>query len=348
MPGEPHTDQVLAAAFAYAARGWHVFPCRADKRPYTRRGFKQASTKPKRIRKWWRRWPKASIGVACGASRLVVIDCDVKYTDGPAAFAALGFDSEQAWRSATPSGGSHYIFADTSGGLIRNSAGKLAAGVDVRAAGGYFIAPPSSGYRCLNTWSGAPADLPPNLAQALLAQPSPATSDRWSSATPSPFQGEGKRTSLDVSRVRVDPKDTRAGISSGLPDFIFHALQRASDLVAAVPSGQRNDTLNRAAFALGKMVGAGWVGSAQAAGVLEDAGVSAGLDRREVGATVRSGLAAGTAVGGQSSGVDAARAASPLHAKQVSQTERAQHAAPLPNLPNEHVTLSELSERRVS
>ncbi|MCH7662900.1 MAG: bifunctional DNA primase/polymerase, partial [Chloroflexi bacterium] len=164
MDGESHTHQVLAAALEYAARGWHVFPCRVDKRPYTRRGFKQASAKPKHIRKWWRRWPKASIGVACGASRLVVIDCDVKAVDGTANYTALGYESEAAWHSATPSGGIHYVFADTSRGLIRNSAGKLAAGVDVRAAGGYFIAPPSPGYRRLNSWSGTPADLPPNLA----------------------------------------------------------------------------------------------------------------------------------------------------------------------------------------
>ena len=235
MLGESHTDQVLAAAFAYAARGWHVFPCRADKRPYTRRGFKQASANPKRIRKWWRRWPKASIGVACEASGLVVIDCDVKRSDGPAAFAALGFDSEQAWRSATPSGGIHYVFADTSGGTIRNSAGKLAAGVDVRAAGGYFIAPPSPGYRYLNAWSGAPADLPPNLAQALLGTKHSNTAVRAQHAAPLP----NKDITLgERSERKVSPATNRglkplfssgASQSLSLPAFIFDVLQRASD-----------------------------------------------------------------------------------------------------------------------
>ena len=39
MDGDVHSDEILAAVLECADLGWHLFPCRVDKRPYTRRGF---------------------------------------------------------------------------------------------------------------------------------------------------------------------------------------------------------------------------------------------------------------------------------------------------------------------
>ena len=45
--------------------------------------------------------------------------------------------------ASTPSGGAHIYFRESAGGDIRNSAGRLGPGLDVRAHGGYVVAPPS-------------------------------------------------------------------------------------------------------------------------------------------------------------------------------------------------------------
>jgi putative DNA primase/helicase len=137
------------AALEYAARGWPVLPCRTDKRPYTEHGFKDATCDAALISGWWQRWPSASIGIATGAAGLVVIDVDVKN----------GAPGEQSWQAllsdcgeelsetaivATPSGGRHLYYRAPKQ-PIACSASSLASGIDVRAAGGYVIAPPSRG-----------------------------------------------------------------------------------------------------------------------------------------------------------------------------------------------------------
>lgn len=55
-----------------------VLPCQpADKRPYTDNGFRDATTDPEVVKHWWKRWPKALVGVPTGRiSRLVVVDID--------------------------------------------------------------------------------------------------------------------------------------------------------------------------------------------------------------------------------------------------------------------------------
>jgi hypothetical protein len=133
---------ILDAALAYAARGWAVFPCK-NKKPLVK-WREESTTDPNQIQRWWKSRPGAAIGVDCGKSGLVVIDCDVKNgIDGIKNWENLHYETSGCLVSRTPSGGLHYIYADTFGGKIRNSAGKLAPGVDVRANGGYVIVPPS-------------------------------------------------------------------------------------------------------------------------------------------------------------------------------------------------------------
>ena len=139
---------MLKAALAYAERGLPVFPCRPDKRPYTKRGFKDATTDPAIIRDYWTRWPEAPIGVPMGkASGMVAIDADQREAyDGLETLVQL---EEQlgplpATRLNLTPKGHHYIFHYPQGVLrIPCSAGKLGPGVDVRGDGGYIIVPPS-------------------------------------------------------------------------------------------------------------------------------------------------------------------------------------------------------------
>jgi hypothetical protein len=159
-------------ALRYAARGWPVFPCRAgDKKPLTAHGFKDATTDPEQINAWWSENPQANIGIACGAARLVTVDVDVKN-------GALGLESWQALChelgseigdtavARTPSDGRHYVYR-ANGHELRSSAGKLASGLDVRAQGGYIVAPGSETPEGVYEWltDCEPAELPAALAE---------------------------------------------------------------------------------------------------------------------------------------------------------------------------------------
>lgn len=136
----------FAAALGYAARGWPVFPCRRDKRPLVRNGFRDATAELAQIEDWWRRWPQALVGGPTGKrSGLVVLDIDVKHPR------AWGFDTLAELGLAllpdtpmahTASGGLHVYFGCTER-EIGNSVGKhgLGPGLDVRGEGGYVIMP---------------------------------------------------------------------------------------------------------------------------------------------------------------------------------------------------------------
>jgi Bifunctional DNA primase/polymerase, N-terminal len=129
----------LAIALMLAALGVPVFPCRADKRPACSHGFKDASTDPKRIRELWALAGNAAVlvGVPTGeASGFDVLDIDPR-------------NNGDAWENTncarlgetrihqTGGGGHHYLFSHAAG--VRNSAGKIAPGVDVRGESGYAI-----------------------------------------------------------------------------------------------------------------------------------------------------------------------------------------------------------------
>ena len=161
-PTKRPKNRLLHAAIKYARRGWPVFPCHtidADrkctcgkagckspgKHPRTTHGLKDATTDPKAIREWWRRWPRANIAIATGkASGLAVLDAD-KQKGGVVALGTLRRKDPSGLNtpltSRTGGGGRHLFFQWREG--LKNSAGKLAEGIDVRAEGGYIIAPPS-------------------------------------------------------------------------------------------------------------------------------------------------------------------------------------------------------------
>lgn len=156
---------MLAAALDYARDGKPVFPVRPDKTPYTRNGFKDATTDEATIREWWRKWPDAGIGVPTGeASGWLVIDSDPRH-GGDASLCELVEkygELPPTKETETGGGGHHIVFQYPEGSGIRNSTGKLGEGLDVRAEGGYIVVAPSlhaSGrrYRWRNDLPPAPA-----------------------------------------------------------------------------------------------------------------------------------------------------------------------------------------------
>ena len=263
---------LLSAALAYAARGWAVHPCNGQKRPRTDHGVKDATTDAAQIKRWWARWPRATIGVACGPSGLVAIDCDVKNPpiDGIKNFEALGIDTTGALVATTPTGGMHFIFTDTTGGKIGNSGGKLAEGVDIRGNGGYIIAPPSisdaGAYTQMGDWSQEPAPLPGALA-ALLLQP--------------------KKTPRDPRPVAENHAASAGGSAYGKAG-LENELQGLRST-----STNRNNALYAAACNLGELVGGGELPEFTVSGALHDAALSIGLDEPETIKTIRSGMEKG-------------------------------------------------------
>jgi putative DNA primase/helicase len=139
----------LASALYYAERGWAVVPC-DGKQPTTAHGWHDASANAEQIRAWWHRWPRANVGIAPGASGLVVIDVDVK--DGSQGLEtwrdlvqAHGGALEATLCVETPSGGLHFYFARPAEAL-QDGTNALGPGIDVIAGRriGVVIAPPSS------------------------------------------------------------------------------------------------------------------------------------------------------------------------------------------------------------
>jgi hypothetical protein len=138
---------ILTDALKYARRGWPVFPVEpGGKRPMTRRGLHDATTDMPVIVNWWNTSPTANVGVRTGAeSELVVLDIDGEV--GAESLHDLERENGPLPRTAsvcTPRGGQHYYFR-WPGIEVRNSAGTLAPGIDVRGDGGYVLAPSSVG-----------------------------------------------------------------------------------------------------------------------------------------------------------------------------------------------------------
>jgi Bifunctional DNA primase/polymerase, N-terminal/Primase C terminal 1 (PriCT-1) len=165
-------ENLVSAALAYAREGWPVFPCRRDKKPLTAHSFKDATTSERTIKKWWNRWPNASIGYPTGPTLVI----DVDGPDGETTLEALEakYGSLPA-TSATQTGRGRHLYLAGNGTAIQSSAGKLGPHLDIRAQGGYVILPPSvhpNGARYQWIHRCDPAPLPDWLA-ALLAESRP-------------------------------------------------------------------------------------------------------------------------------------------------------------------------------
>ncbi|MHB8469998.1 MAG: bifunctional DNA primase/polymerase [Gaiellaceae bacterium] len=142
---ETAAGDMLAAALTYAATGLAVFPVKPNsKEPATVNGFKSATTDAEQLRSWWERWPDANVGIRCGAeSGIVVLDVDVQHGGAKTLAELEQRHGKLPWpHSLTGGGGNHYGFTHP-GVEVRNSAGKLGPGLDVRGDGGYIVAPPS-------------------------------------------------------------------------------------------------------------------------------------------------------------------------------------------------------------
>ena len=144
----------------YGQIGWPVLPLHTalpdgtcscaqkctsiGKHPRISNGVKGATTDLNIISSWWKRWPKANIGIAAGHhSNLLIIDIDAK-SGGLQSLLALEKEHGgiTTLRTSTGGGGQHLYFNYPRQTVIGNKVNFL-PGIDIRSNGGYIVAPPS-------------------------------------------------------------------------------------------------------------------------------------------------------------------------------------------------------------
>jgi len=284
---EPPFDQIRY----YTDRGWPLFPLHSimfgecschqrsscknpGKHPRNRNGCDGATTDWEVITSWlstW--WPFMNLGIATGGSTdLLVLDVDPRHGSDQtlAALKAQYGPLPRTFKVRTGSGGIHLYF--TAYGVsprIPNSAGKLGLGLDIRAEGGYVVAPPSQtlagSYSIERAGKVAPC---PTWMVELLQSPKVIPS-RSGASFPS-----GRTTHQSGHLVAL-----------GFDDAVMQMM--------AAQEGTRNATLNAIAFWAGRRIARGLLDRNEVITRLTIAAELTDLDTEEIQRTLLSGLSAG-------------------------------------------------------
>ncbi len=157
----------ISELWTYSLRGWRVFPvhsvrngrcdcgdpnCKSPgKHPIgslVPHGVKDATCDLDQIAGWWTMQPEANVGIATGReSGLVVLDIDPRH-GGDDSLHDLVMQYGRlpdTLEVLTGGGGRHLYFKYPAGAqYLKSGAGVLGAGLDIRADGGYVVAPPSN------------------------------------------------------------------------------------------------------------------------------------------------------------------------------------------------------------
>jgi Bifunctional DNA primase/polymerase, N-terminal len=239
------------AAHWHADHGMAVFPLVPGRKvPAVDKDWEhQATTNHLAIARTWRKAPY-NIGVATGPSGLLVVDLDQPKhhgdlppepwrnrgaTSGADVLALVATehtadlaDLHRTYTVTTPTGGKHLYYRQPSPAQLGNSAGRIGWKIDTRGHGGYVVGAGSitTAGRYLAEATMAPQPLPSWIIEALDTTPPAAAAPR-----------------------------TEPNLKNTSP-YACAALTGELEKVLAATPGQRNDTLNRAAFALGQLVGA--------------------------------------------------------------------------------------------
>ncbi len=268
--GEPE-DTLLTAALEHADRGWRVFPCTPGSKvplgKFAPHGFRDATSNPNQIRRWWLAEPYANIGLPTG------VKFDVLDIDNVSAFETLAAvrspsDSDINGPMVTTRRGLHYYVAPTGFRSTVRLGG--IPGLDWRGEGGYVVAPPSVSVDG-GTWAWVE-----NRGSDVPVMPAP-----------------GWILNLFDQRVHFSAQPAGPAVGGERAAHGPGALERELDRLVRAPNGTRNDQLNRSAFALGKLVGTGVLNAEEIGNALLCVALHIGLSNAEAIATIRSGMKAG-------------------------------------------------------
>ena len=267
---------LASAAFRYALRGLAVFPLAVGAKvpPAGTHGLLDGMTDPDVTRARWMKTPRANIGAATGRkSGIWILDIDIGPARGDKSLAKLEAEHGPLPRTieaSTPCGGRHLYWRwPANGPEIRNSAGRVGPGLDVRGEGGQIVLPPSvlsdgRGYRWVKNGARAFSDAPAWLVTLALPPPPP---------------------------PRPDPKPLTGDVGC------YVATAAASELTELenAAKGTRNDALNRAAFTLAQFVKAGALPAGWVQEQLETRAIGLGLPAIEARGTINSAFRAAQA-----------------------------------------------------
>jgi hypothetical protein len=320
LPARPPHGTLRTAALDWAGRGWPVFPLRpagkqpafpghtADRctgtDPWCRSGHQgwepRATTDPARIGRGWAATPY-NVGIATGPAGLVVLDLDKPkpgevppprwalpgVTDGADVLAVLCERQGQDFPAGTFTvrtrrGGLHLYFTTPPGVRLGNTNGRSGRGlgwlIDTRACGGYVVA------------AGSFVDQPDGTGRYEV------TSDR----PPAPLPGwlAGLLTTARPAPTTIGCRSAHPGQVADLGGYARTALYRECERVRTATIGGRSHTLNKAAYNLGRLIGAGALPEDVAARELAEAAsvhatASPPFTAAEASAVIRCGIAAG-------------------------------------------------------
>lgn len=281
----------LDSASRLASAGLRVFPAKVtaasdpskfEKRPLVHWRMESTSDEMQ-LERWWQDEPTAAIGIDLAPADLVVIDLDRHGgPDGVAAFNELctGRELPPGPITDTPTGGRHLYFRQPKSGPLGNARGRLPAGIDVRGVGGFVVGPGSCrpDGKAWRTASGCP-----DLADAFQSGDIPELPEWLASIIRTDKALHKGETELDSTSERER-------------HYAAVALEHVSREVSASHEGSRNNTLNAAAYRMGRFVGSGWIEEGRVREELIRACQKNGLandDERAALKTILSGLSSG-------------------------------------------------------
>lgn len=193
--GRPQPPSTVAeAAEAYTALGWRIVPVIPNtKRPALTDWTTRNVTDPDGVTQWFRPDTRFGVGIVTG-NGLTVID-----VDGPAGTTSLHHletrhgQLPETVTVTTPGGGLHLYFKTPANHDAATNRSTLGAGIDIRGAGGFVVAPPTihpngrpyQYFNGLDPWTIEPAELDPTWLN-LTARPQPVPPPAPDTVTDSP------------------------------------------------------------------------------------------------------------------------------------------------------------------
>ena len=252
----------LLVALDYVAIGIAVFPLQhADVISSGKVVFKAkkplikwkagSSTDSEVIRRWWQKWPNALVALDLGKAGLVVIDPD-RHEGGVDGVASWEAFAEQHGGNVnqpvtdTANGGNHRYFWQPKEKIIGCPGALKPAGICVKGRGGYAVAA-GSVLPDGRAWRPAPGT--PNLIEAYFCNRAAIpVFPAWLTELVAKKQG-----------AIGAPASQRPPATKREQAYAKAALATEAKELAETPQGGRNDQLNKSAFLMGTMVGAGWI-----------------------------------------------------------------------------------------